>query len=106
MAKSRLIGDYPVIGIRPTIDGRRGPLKVGLIIAAGVFVVSGIFNALGLFSSVVGILDLVGKIALFLAIAICAYQFVVGKSKGWKIVYWVALIVYAAGVVFGIVHFA
>ena len=28
MSKSRLIGDYPVIGIRPTIDGRRGPLKV------------------------------------------------------------------------------
>ncbi|MBQ7821848.1 MAG: L-fucose isomerase [Clostridia bacterium] len=25
---NRLIGDYPVIGIRPTIDGRRGPLKV------------------------------------------------------------------------------
>lgn len=28
MAKSRLIGEYPVIGIRPTIDGRRGVLKV------------------------------------------------------------------------------
>ncbi len=28
MAKNRLIGEYPVIGIRPTIDGRRGPLKV------------------------------------------------------------------------------
>lgn len=28
MAKSRLIGDYPVIGIRPTIDGRRGYLNV------------------------------------------------------------------------------
>ena len=28
MAQSRLIGDYPVIGIRPIIDGRRGPLKV------------------------------------------------------------------------------
>lgn len=28
MAKNRLIGDYPVIGIRPVIDGRRGPLKV------------------------------------------------------------------------------
>ena len=26
--KKRIIGDYPVIGIRPTIDGRRGPLKV------------------------------------------------------------------------------
>ncbi|MBO4363077.1 MAG: L-fucose isomerase [Clostridia bacterium] len=28
MAKSRLIGGYPVIGIRPTIDGRRGPMKL------------------------------------------------------------------------------
>ena len=28
MAKSRLIGDYPVIGIRPTIDGRQGSLRV------------------------------------------------------------------------------
>ena len=28
MAKNRLIGDYPVIGIRPIIDGRRGPLNV------------------------------------------------------------------------------
>ncbi len=28
MAESRLIGDYPVIGIRPTIDGRRGALGV------------------------------------------------------------------------------
>ncbi len=28
MAESRLIGNYPVVGIRPTIDGRRGPLKV------------------------------------------------------------------------------
>ena len=28
MAKSRLIGEYPVIGIRPTIDGRRGIIDV------------------------------------------------------------------------------
>ncbi|MEE0946134.1 MAG: L-fucose isomerase [Acutalibacteraceae bacterium] len=28
MAENRLIGDYPVVGIRPVIDGRRGPLKV------------------------------------------------------------------------------
>ena len=28
MAESRLIGEYPVIGIRPIIDGRRGVLKV------------------------------------------------------------------------------
>ena len=28
MAQSRLIGKYPVIGIRPTIDGRRGKIQV------------------------------------------------------------------------------
>ena len=28
MAKSRLVGEYPVIGIRPTIDARRGVLDV------------------------------------------------------------------------------
>ena len=28
MAENRLIGEYPVIGIRPIIDGRRGPLRV------------------------------------------------------------------------------
>ena len=28
MARNRFAGDYPVIGIRPAIDGRRGPLKV------------------------------------------------------------------------------
>ena len=28
MEKSRLVGSYPVIGIRPTIDGRRGALDV------------------------------------------------------------------------------
>lgn len=28
MYGNRYVGDYPVIGIRPTIDGRRGALKV------------------------------------------------------------------------------
>ena len=28
MAQNRYIGSYPKIGIRPIIDGRRGPLKV------------------------------------------------------------------------------
>ena len=28
MAKNRYVGSYPVIGIRPIIDGRRGPMKL------------------------------------------------------------------------------
>ncbi len=77
----------------------------GLVIASAVFITSGIFQAFGILSSVVGILDLVGKVALFLAVALSAFQFVKGKKTGWKVVYWIALIVYAVGVVFGIVRF-
>ena len=28
MANNRYAGDYPVIGIRPIIDARRGPMKL------------------------------------------------------------------------------
>ena len=28
MAEKRYIGDYPVIGIRPIIDGREGPMQL------------------------------------------------------------------------------
>lgn len=28
MSKNRYIGDYPVIGIRPVVDGRRRPMKL------------------------------------------------------------------------------
>lgn len=28
MIEKRYVGDYPVIGIRPVVDGRRGPMKL------------------------------------------------------------------------------
>ena len=28
MANNRYVGDYPVIGIRPIVDGRRGPMTL------------------------------------------------------------------------------
>ena len=77
----------------------------GLVIAAAIFIVHGIFSAFGLFSNVVAIIDLVGKVALFIAVAVSGYGFIVGRRTAWKVVYWVALAIYVAGIVFGILHF-
>lgn len=43
-----------------------------------------------------------GNIALIIAIAIPAYSYVKGKKRGWKTCYYVALVVFALGVVFGL----
>lgn len=36
MSKSRYIGNYPVIGIRPIVDGRRGPMQLRESLARGL----------------------------------------------------------------------
>ena len=77
----------------------------GILIAATVFVVGGILslidpNGLG---TIINILDLVAKVALLVAVAIPAFDWVKYKKVGWKVTYWIALAVYVFGVVFGIV---
>ena len=77
----------------------------GILIAATVFVVGGILslidpNGLG---TIINILDLLAKVALLVAVAIPAYDWVKYKKVGWKVTYWIVLAVYVFGVVFGIV---
>ena len=73
---------------------------VALIIAAFTFTFGGLFNG-----SIVGdILNLVAKIALLIAIAVPAYQFSRGLNKGWKIVFWIALVIYVLVCVFGMLN--
>lgn len=43
----------------------------------------------------------VGNVALIIAVALPAYQYVKGRKKSWRIFYWVTLAVFALGVVFG-----
>ena len=46
-------------------------------------------------------LSFLGDIALLIAIALPAYQFVKYKTKGWKIFYWIAFAIFVVAVVFG-----
>jgi ABC-type glycerol-3-phosphate transport system permease component len=72
----------------------------GMAIAAILFVVGGILNWLNL-GTIASICNLIAQIALAVAIAVPAYGYVRGRSKGWKIFYWIALVIYIFGVVFG-----
>ncbi len=76
-----------------------------LLIAASIFLFSGLINWLdwsGL-SKAVSILDIVGKILLIIGVALPAHEFTRGKRILWKILYWVALVIYVLGCVFGII---
>ena len=74
---------------------------IALVIAAGIFVLGGILNALKL-GGVVGILNLIGQICLLIGIGVPAYDYTCGKKTVWRIVYWIALLVYLLGCVLGV----
>ena len=75
----------------------------GILIAATVFVTGGILRWVGIGEGIISILDLVAKLALLVAVAIPAYDWVKYKKTGWKVVFWIVLAVYVFGVVFGLV---
>ena len=77
----------------------------GILIAATVFVISGVLGWVGIADSIISILDLIAKIALLVAVAIPAYDWVKYKKTGWKVVFWIVLAIYVLGVVFGFLKF-
>lgn len=60
-------------------------------------------NTAALLNKIYNIATFVGNIALIIAIAIPAWQFVKYRGVGWKVVYWIALIGFAFGAVLGFV---
>lgn len=78
----------------------------GIFIAAILFVASGIlgfFDLGNVGTTIISVFNLIGKLALLVAVAFPAYGYVRGKAKVWKIIFWVALVVYVAGCVFGVI---
>lgn len=76
----------------------------GIFLAAALFIASGICNFIGVGSTIISILDIIAKVALLIGIGFPAYGYVRGKSRVWKIIFWVAMIVYIVGCVFGLIR--
>ncbi|MBE5752270.1 MAG: hypothetical protein E7357_07655 [Clostridiales bacterium] len=85
----------------------RGCAYVALLIAAFTFLFSGLVYSLdiGVLTRFVSLANLVGKICLVIGVALPAYDFTRGKGKFWRILFWLALIVYILGCVFGVIRF-
>lgn len=84
-----------------------------LAIASILFVVNAILNVIrslanvqsSALSTCISVFDILAKVALLIAIGIPAYSYVRGKGKGWKIFFWIALLIYALGIVFSVIRF-
>lgn len=59
-------------------------------------------KTVNLINGIIGVFTFLGNIALIVAVAIPAWQFVKYRSKGWKVVYWIALVGFALGAVLGL----
>lgn len=74
----------------------------GIVIAVALLVVTAFLRMFGAnLGTIASILDLVAKIALLVAVALPAYGYVRGRAMGWKVTYWVALILYIVFIVLG-----
>jgi len=85
----------------------------GMTIAALFYIFSGFISFLikvidsisdktaSTLNQVCSIFTLLGNIAVIIAIAIPAWRYVRGRSRSWKIFYWIMLAVFAFGVVLG-----
>lgn len=66
-----------------------------LLIAGILFLIQLILNAVGVsLGSFAGLINIIVAVMLGIAIALTAYKYVRGKSKGWKIAYWIMIVLY------------
>lgn len=75
---------------------------VALFLAALMYLLGGVLSKV--FSAqVVGIFNLIGQLSMLIGIAFPAYEYSRGLHKAWRIIYWIALVVYLFGCIFGVI---
>lgn len=75
---------------RTEAQARRSFVKlcafIGLLVAAFLFVFGGLFSG----SRLGSILEMVGKLALLIAVAFPAYEYSRHMHKAWRIIFWIS----------------
>lgn len=75
---------------------------IGIVVSAILFVIGAILNWCKL-GNVASVLNLIAQLTLLVAVAFPAWDYVKGKRRIWRVVYWVALFVYIFGCVFHVI---
>ncbi len=88
---------------RETVDIVKLCAFWGIFLAAALFIASGILNLVNISFTIISILDMIAKLALLVAVAFPAYNYVRGKAQVWKIIYWAAMLIYVLGCVFSVI---
>ncbi len=75
-----------------------------LMLAALLIFVNNVLPEIGIniTGKLFNVLGLIKDIALLLGIVFGAYAYADNKGKGWRITFWIALILYLGSVVFGL----
>ncbi|MBQ8658878.1 MAG: hypothetical protein IJ506_07055 [Clostridia bacterium] len=69
-----------------------------IIISAALFLLGGFLGG-----TISAILNLVGKIALAIAVAFPALDYASGKGLVWRVIFWIALAVYLFGCIWSFI---
>lgn len=72
-----------------------------LIIVAILVVINNLLPIIGveIKGSLMGVLSTIKDVLILLVVGLSAYAFVEGKTKAWKITFWVSVAVFAVGII-------
>lgn len=72
-----------------------------LIIVAILVVINNLLPIIGveIKGSLMGVLSTIKDVLILLVVGLSAYAFVEGKTKSWKITFWVSVAVFAVGII-------
>lgn len=74
---------------------------IALIIIAVLVLINNLLPIIGvnISGSFFSLLNTIKEIMILIVISLSAYNFVAGKTKAWRIIYWIAIALFIAGII-------